>query len=226
VRRAAVLVAVLGACAIAVAPASATNECRGLMVCVPVVGPWVSAAPGQIEFQLSCPARYVVGGLDAELSSRGIEIGFVGAIGSPVNPGITTAKDVVFLGRHVRGRDPAPSFRPLIGCVPASGGGRRSPTAYHAFPPSKPTVRQVTNVRVRAGSASSVVARCPKNQRLVSATHAVGFYGSTPPTAGLVKAVTVHRRSSGGAVKLNIRATRAIAETPTFVQVDLLCVPR
>ena len=225
-RRAAVLVAVLGACAIAAAPAGATNECRGLMVCVPVVGPWVSAAPGQIEFQLSCPARYVVGGLDAELSSRGIEIGFVGALGSPVNPGITTAKDVVFLGRHARGRDPAPSFRPLIGCVPASGGGRRSPTAYHAFPPSKPTVRQVTNVRVRPGSVASVVARCPKSQRLVSATHAVGYYGSTPPTAGLVKAVRVHRRISKGVVKLTIRATRAISETPTFVQVDLLCVPR
>jgi hypothetical protein len=226
VRRASVLVAMLGACAIAAAPAGATNECRGLMVCVPVVGPWVSAAPGQIEFQLSCPARYVVGGLDAELSSRGIEIGFVGALGSPVNPGITTAKDVVFLGRHVRGRDPAPSFRPLIGCVPASGGGRRSPTAYHAFPPSKPTVRQVTNVRVRPGSVASVVARCPKSQRLVSATHAVGYYGSTPPTAGLVKAVTVHRRISKDVVKLTIRATRAISETPTFVQVDLLCVPR
>jgi len=226
VRRAAILLAALCAFAVAAAPAGATNECHGLMVCVSVVGPWVSAAPGQVEFQLSCPARYVVGGLDAELSSRGIEIGFVGALGSPVNPGITTAKDVVFLGRHVRGRDPAPTFRPLIGCIPASGGGRRSPTAYHAFPPTKPTVRRVTNVRIRAGSVASVVARCPKNERLVSATHAVGFYGSTPPTAGLVKAVIVHRRTTKGVVKLKIRATRAISETPTFVQVDLLCVPR
>jgi hypothetical protein len=226
VRRAVVLAAAVAACAVAAAPAAATNECRGLMVCVPVVGPWVSAAPGQVEFQLSCPPRYVVGGLDAELSSRGIEIAFVGALGSPVNPGITTAKDVVFLGRHVRGRDPAPTFRPLIGCIPASGGGRRSPTAYRAFPPAKPTVRQVKNVRVRAGSASTVVARCPKHQRLVSATHAVAFYGSAPPTARLVRAVTVHRRALGGVVTLEVRATRAIAETPAVVQLDLLCVPR
>jgi cob(I)alamin adenosyltransferase len=84
----------------------------------------------------------------------------------------------------------------------------------------------VKNVRVHAGTATSVVARCPKLQRLVSATHAVAFYGSTPPTARLVEAVTVHRRAARGVVTLKVRATRAIAETPTVVQLDLLCVPR
>ena len=116
--------------AVAAVPASATNECRGLKVCVPVAGPWVLASPGQVEFQLACPKRFVVGGLDAELSSRGIEIGFVGNLGSPVNPGITTSASAVFLGRLVRGQDVAASFRPHIGCIPASGGGQRSPTAY------------------------------------------------------------------------------------------------
>jgi len=127
---------------------------------------------------------------------------------------------------HVRGRDRAPSFRPLIGCVPAQGGGRRSPTAYHAFPPVKPTVRQVKTVRVRPGATTSAVARCPEAQRFVSATHAVAFYGSIPPTAAVVKAVTVRQRVAAGVVKLRIRATRAIAQTPTIVQLDLLCVPR
>ncbi len=225
-RRTLILAAVASAFAVTAATAGATNECRGLMVCVPVVGPWVSTGAGQVEFQLSCPRRYIVGGLDAELSSRGIEIGFVGALGSPVNPGITTAKEAVFLGRHVRGRDPAPSFRPLIGCVPAQGGGRRSPTVYHAFPPAKPTVRRVKTVRVRPGATTSAVARCPEAQRFVSATHAVAFYGSTPPTAAVVKAVTVRQRVAAGVVKLRIRATRAIAQTPTIVQLDLLCVPR
>jgi hypothetical protein len=221
-----ILAVVAGACAVAAAPAGATNECRGLMVCVPVVGPWVSTGSAQVEFQLACPARYIVGGLDAELSSRGIEVGFVGALGSPVNPGITTAKEAVFLGRHLRGGDPAPSFRPLIGCVPAQGGGRRSPTAYHAFPPSKPTARQVTTLTVRPGTTASAVARCPKAQRLVSASHAVAFYGSSPPTAAAVQAVTVKRHVAAGVVTLRVRATRAIAQTRTIVQLDLLCVPR
>jgi hypothetical protein len=195
-------------------------------VCISITGPWVSAAPGQVQFQLSCPARYIVGGLDAELSSRGIDVGFVGALGSPVNPGITTQKEALFLGRHVRGRDPAPSFRPLLGCIPASGGGRRTPTAYHAFPPTRPTVRQVTNVRVRAGASSRVVARCPRAQRLADATHALGFYGSVPPPAALVRAVTIRQRVSDGTVRLDVHATRAIGETPTIVQLDLLCVAR
>ena len=153
------------------------------MVCVPVVGPWVSTGPSRVEFQLACPPRYVVGGLDAELSSRGIDVGFVGALGSPVNPGITTAKEALFLGRHVRGRDLAPSFRPLIGCVPAQGGGRRSPTAYHAFPPTKPTVRQVKTSQGSRRREDAGGRPLPEGQRLVSATHALAFYGSTPPTA-------------------------------------------
>ena len=220
------LLVVLAVGAVAASTAGATNECRGLMVCVSITGPWVSAAPGEVQFQLACPPRYIVGGLDAELSSRGIEVGFVGALGSPVNPGITTQKEALFLGRHVRGRDPAPSFRPLLGCIPASGGGRRTPTAYHAFPPGKPTVRQVTNVRVRPGATVHALVRCPQAQRLATASHALAFYGSTPPPASLVKAVEIKQEIAHGVVRLSVRATHAIGETPTIVQLDLLCVAR
>lgn len=222
-KRLSILAAVVCACAVAAAPAGATNECRGLMVCVPVTGPWVYAAPGQVEFQLACPARYIVGGLDAELSSRGLDIGFVGALGSPVNPGITTQKEAVFLGRLVRGRDPAPSFRPHIGCVPASGGGRRTPTAYHAFPPAKPTVRRVSQIAVSAGATRRFVGTCGRNERVVSATHAVAFYSTSPPAASLARAVHVQERLRPGAVALTIRASRAIAGTRTIVQLDILC---
>ena len=50
------------------APAGGANECDGLMVCVPVAGPWVvvPAATGvprqRVEFQLTCPRGHVVGG--------------------------------------------------------------------------------------------------------------------------------------------------------------------
>jgi hypothetical protein len=54
----------------AAAAGAATTECRGLMVCVPVAGPWVLATQAGTEFQLDCPKRYIVGGLDAELSGR------------------------------------------------------------------------------------------------------------------------------------------------------------
>ncbi|MGZ8717281.1 MAG: hypothetical protein ACXWYO_09250, partial [Gaiellaceae bacterium] len=90
-RRVAVAVAALSvAVSAAAAAGAATTECRGLQVCVPVAGPWVLATPAGAEFQLDCPKRFIVGGLDAELSRPAVELGFVGGLGSPVNPGITT----------------------------------------------------------------------------------------------------------------------------------------
>jgi hypothetical protein len=226
VKRAAVLAAVACACAIAAAPAAATNECRGLEVCVPVTGPWVLAAPGEVQFQLACPKRFVVGGLDAELSSRGIDVGFVGKLGSPVNPGITTSQEAVFLGRFVRGRDSAPSFRPHIGCVPASGGGQRVPTAYRVVAPGKPVQRRVFELRVRSGKTRRYVGRCLRNERLAAATHAIAFYGDKPPTAALARAVTVTQRVRAGHAELTIRASFATAGTHAVVQLDLLCAAR
>jgi hypothetical protein len=226
VRRLLTIATLATACAVVAAPAYATNECRGLQVCVPVAGPWVLATPGQVEFQLACPKRFVVGGLDAELSSRGIDVGFVGNLGSPVNPGITTSKEAVFLGRLVRGNDPAASFRPRIGCVPASGGGQRTPTAYHAFKPGTPSTRHVTQITVRPGGLRHYVGRCARNERLVAATHAIGFFGTTPPSVSLARSVHVAQRVAAGRVELTIRAGHAIAGSRAVVQLDLLCAPR
>jgi hypothetical protein len=226
VRRLLVLAAAAAVCAVAAAPAGATNECRGLQVCVPVTGPWVLAAPEEVQFELACPKRFIVGGLDAELSSRGIDVGFVGRLGSPVNPGITTSKEAVFLGRFVRGRDRAPSFRPHIGCVPASGGGQRVPTARHAVAPGQPVERRVFQVDVRPGKTRLFVGRCLARERLAAATHAIAFYGDAPPTAALARAVSVTQRVRSGRAELTIRASRAVAATRSVVQLDLLCVAR
>jgi hypothetical protein len=214
------LAAVAIACGVAASPAGATNECKGLQVCVPVTGPWVLAAPGQVEFQMSCPKRFIVGGLDAELSSRGIDVGFVGSLGSPVNPGITTSQQVVFLGRLVRGRDPAPFFRPHIGCVPASGGGKRVPTAFHPVAPGKPTQRMVSQVAVHPGGIRHFATRCPNGERLVAATHAIGFAGATPPSVAAVRSVLVAQHVAGERVTLAIRAGPRVH---AIVQLDLLC---
>jgi hypothetical protein len=226
VKRVLVLTCVAVACAAAAAPAGATNECRGLQVCVPVTGPWVLAAPGEVQFQLACPKRFVVGGLDAELSSRGIDVGFVGRLGSPVNPGITTSKEAVFLGRFVHGPDGAPSFRPHIGCVPASGGGQRTPTAFRAVAPGKPVERRVFQVGVRPGKTRRFVGRCLARERLAAATHAIAFYGDAPPTPRVARAVSVAQRIRGGRAELTIHASAAVAGTRAVVQLDLLCVAR
>jgi hypothetical protein len=221
VKRVLVLAAFAGAVAVAAAPAGATNECRGLQVCVPVAGPWVVAAPGRVEYQLSCPRNYVVAGLDAELSTRAIEIGFVGNLGSPVNPGITTSGAAVFLGRLV-GRAADASFRPHIGCIPAAGSGRRTPTAFHPFPPGKPTTRRVAEFRVRPGSTIRR-ARCAPKEQLVAATHALAFPGATPPSSEEIDAVRVAQQVRRGIVVVRVHSA---AVTRAVVQLDLVCAPR
>jgi hypothetical protein len=212
-----VLLALIAA-AIAAPSAHATNECRGLMVCVPVTGPWVvTSSASRVEYDLSCPKNYVVAGLDAELTSRGIDVGFVGALGSPVNPGITTQRDAVFLGRVVRGSPVGATFRPHIGCVPAQGGGGRAPTVHDALAPGKPVDRRV--VEVAAPHNRSVRAHCPRGERLSDATYAVGFYGPTPPSAATARAVHVARVVKNGTVTLAIRS-----HVNAVVQLDLICV--
>ena len=222
-RRALALAAAATCAAAAAAPAGATSECRNLPVCVPVAGPWVLAGDGEVQFQLACPKRFVVAGLDAELSTRELEVGFRGALGAPVNPGITTSTSAVFLGRVVRGRDPAASFRPHIGCVPASGTGQRVPTVFRAYPPGRPTAPLMTRIDVQPGTRS-YVERCQAGQQLAGATHAIAFYTAAPPTAKLAAAVHVGQTIRGGRVHVTVHAGPAVRGVHAAVQVDLLCV--
>src|SRR5581483_9181719 len=157
---------------IVAAPASATNECRGLNPCVAVAGPWVVVPTGPgtpriaARYELSCPRGWVVGGTDAELSDRAIDLAFFGTSGSPVSPGITTARTMLFVGTYAGAGGRAPTFRPHIGCVPTSGGGQRTPTSVAAvFPPGAPTLRRVVTAHV--GAPKRVAASCRADERLV-----------------------------------------------------------
>jgi hypothetical protein len=213
-----------GLAALAAAPAGATNECKGLQVCVPIAGPWVLTSAGaEVQYQLPCPKGFVVAGLDAELSTRGIEVGFRGALGSPVNPGITTTTAAVFLARLVRGTDPAASFRPHIGCIPSAGGGQRLPTAFDVYPPSTPTLPEMSEIPVRQGT-HRYVKHCATGERLVSATHAVAFYTSAPPTRALATSVAVKQSVRSGRLHVSVHAGPAVGEVRAVVQVDLVCV--
>ena len=85
-------------------PSQAADECKGLQVCIPVKGPWVAIpAPGGLatttSWQLTCP-KGIVGGVDALASERAVAVEFPGRLGSPVNPGITTTKSLVFHGTY------------------------------------------------------------------------------------------------------------------------------
>lgn len=218
------------------APARATNECNGLQVCVRVAGPWVvvPTAPRvprpRVEYQLSCPRRYIVGGLDAEPSDRGIDVAFLGKLGSPVNPGITTARSAVFAATFTGATGRAPSFRPHVGCIPLSGGGGgpvplRSPSAYSssAQAAGEPTVRRIRTLRLRAGTTQTVARACARGERLIGGWHAVGFYTRRAPGAGLIESVAAQESFGPARITVSVHSGRRIHGVRAIVQVGAVC---
>lgn len=230
-RRLLTTAAVLAAVAAAGASTGqATNECRGLQVCVRVAGPWVVVPAGvkaprpRVDFELSCPRGFMIGGLDAELSDRAIDIDFLGKLGSPVNPGVTTARAALFRATYT-GRTPrGPSFRPHLGCLPASGGGsgpvpRRQ---LAAFSPGEPTIRRVRNVPLRPGAVRAVTS-CAAGERLISAWHAIAFYTQSEPSQTLIQSVTASRSVQGRRVSVLARSTDGAQGVRGIVQVGAVC---
>ena len=221
----ALVVAVL-ACSVLAAGATragATNECRGLRVCVRVVGPWVvvPASHARVEFQLACPRRYLVGGLDAELSDPAIDIAFLGRLGAPIAPGITTTRKAVFVATFVGSTKRAVTFRPHLGCVPSSGGGGGIPTAV-IVRPGQPAVRRVYTGRVVPGRTRFFAAGCASAERLVAGSHAVGFYTAKPPAARLVAAVATRQSLARDHVTVEARGG-ALGRVRAIVQVSAIC---
>lgn len=214
------------------APAQATNECRGLQVCVRVAGPWV-AVPAtsrvprpRVEFQLSCPRGYIVAGLDAERSDPSIDITFLGKLGSPVNPGITTSRAAVFVATYAGRAATTATFRPHIGCVPSSGGGG-GPVPYlvgaAAAPPVQTTIRRVTTLHVRPGLTQHAVRACAAGERLVAGAHAIGFFTPRPPSAALVAAVRARQQLSVDRIAATVRSTSAVTGVRAIVQLAAVC---
>lgn len=83
----------------------------------------------------------------------------------------------------------------------------------------------MTQITVRPGRERRYTARCARGERLAAATHAIGFFGPTPPAPSVVRSVEVTQRVQAGRVELTIRAARAVAGSRAVVQVDLVCAP-
>jgi hypothetical protein len=205
-------------------PAGATDECRGLNPCVKVAGPWVVVPTGrtiprpQVQYQLTCPRRFIVGGMDAELTDQSIDLAFLGSSGAPVSPGVTTSRSAVFVASYVGDRPQAPTFRPHIGCIPASGGGSRTPTGVRAVrPPGHPTTRRVVTGRVRG--ESTLVTSCHADERMVGWYSARGFSTAVPPDPGLISSLSTRTSVNRNSVSVLARAGRGQG----IVQIGAIC---
>jgi hypothetical protein len=83
-------------------------------------------------------------------------------------------------------------------------------------------VRVVKELAVLPTITTHLVARCPAQQRLVGATHAVAFYTDAPPPASAAQQVRVKQVVHGGTVRVSAKSVGVIPDH-TVVQVDLVC---
>lgn len=238
-RRLLVLVALAACAGFAPANAAAGTECEGLIVCIPVKGPWVQVTGGGVPtyYQLSCPGRgQTIGGLDADRAGP-LELTFLGTLGGPVSPGITTSRSAVFVARTTSA---LASFRPLLGCIPAAGGGGgRSRTVYKPRPqptrslaaaaPRLPvidaTIRRVKGFRVADRLAQRVTHGCLAGERLLAYSHAVAFRSERPLSLSALGSVRAASRARNGRIVVDLRS--GIARPVGMrvdVQVHAICV--
>jgi hypothetical protein len=208
--------------------ARAADECEGLDICISVPGPWVAvpaAPPGRtttVYYRLSCPRRSVVGGLDAVRGDRSLDVRFLGRLGSPVNPGITTSQAAVFVVTYARRR--VTYFRPFLGCIPTSGGGGRETTSVDATPRPAPPIRRVRTLHVRASGPGRLAFGCARAERLVDSSHAVAFRMPFAPTLAILTGVRAVRVQRDGRVEAGARRTGAVPRRVRVeVQVHAIC---
>ncbi len=205
---------------------AATNECRGLQTCIRVPGPWVLVpAHGRAEYLLSCPrGRSVVGGLDAQSSSRDVRVSFDGRIGAPVSPGVTTTRYALFRAVSTSGR--AQTFQPRLGCIPLAGGGGRS-TVSARITPAGPSLELRSRIAIIGpGEVRFAKVSCLKNEQLVGGWHAVAFRLKKPPTLGAGTLVSVTHTSVGKQVVATATATDGLSvSVNAIVQVGAECAP-
>jgi hypothetical protein len=230
IRVAVAAVAVAAALTVSVPSGRAADECNGLLVCIPVAGPWVAipaprGAFATATWRLVCPEG-VVGGVDARASEAAVAVEFPGRIGSPVNPGITTTRSLLFRGTYAGRARKATSYRPFIGCIPGGGGGRRTPTASSAasvVKPGAPITTRVATLRVVAGTLARTTLSCRRGERLLRGSHSVGLYTKGVPSTAELAAVRVVRVVRGGQILVSATRRGLAAGVRAEVQVQAEC---
>jgi len=232
IRAAVAAIALVAVLALGVPAGQAAGECKGLKVCIPIAGPWVKIpAPGDegvstATWNLVCPDG-IVGGVDARASEAGVAVEFPGLIGSPVNPGITTSKSLLFKGTYAGRASRPTSFRPFIGCIPGGGrGAPRTPTAFvraDDVTPGQPITLRVATLRVVNGSLARTTLRCHAGERLLGARTTVGLYTAGVPTRAQLAAVQVVRAIRGGRVLVSATRRGLAANVRAVVQIQADC---
>jgi hypothetical protein len=218
---------VAAALAAATAPVGgATAECRGIMACIRVPGPWVVVPPrGTADYLLTCPGgRSIVGGLDAQATSRAVRVSFDGRLGAPVQPGVTTTRYALFHAVSTARRVQA--FQPLLGCVPTQGGGGRSTVSARVTPVGPALELRSRIVVIGPGEARFAKVSCQGDEKLVGSWQAIAFRTKQPPNLADAARVRASRVVVGKKVVVTAAASDGLSiDVHAIVQVGAECAP-
>jgi hypothetical protein len=118
------------------------------------------------------------------------------------------------------------TFRPRIGCVPTSGGGRETtglvPAATSRAAP--PPVRRVRTVRLGPSPAGTLKHGCRRGERLLSSSTALAFGRTLPPDVALMQTVSLTRRVARGAILVNVSSEgRLPRSAEARIQIHAVC---
>jgi hypothetical protein len=191
----------------------------------------VPGGGGPTYWQLSCPGRgQVIGGLDADRSGR-LELTFLGTLGGPVGPGVTTSRSAVFVGRTSQR---IATFRPLLGCIPGGGGGARGRTGVGPAPPTRrltaaapveeAAIRRVKTVAVANRASVRVSHGCLAGERLLDSSQALAFRTRRAPAADVLRSARATSRRAGDRIVVTVRSdvTRPVG-VAVLLQVHAIC---
>ena len=172
-------------------------------------------------YQLSCPGRgQIIGGLDADRAGP-LELSFLGTLGGPVGPGVTTNRSAVFVARttqlarelpaaaRLHPRERRRRARAHVVRAEAEADGRRAGPVVDA------TIRRVKNVRLKDTPSERATYACLSGERLLAYSTAVAFRQNKPLAAQRAR-LRSRDAAAGGQPRRRQRALRdhAPAERP------------
>jgi len=225
----ALLSAVVSAAVVAAAlaaPGGATSECRGIQACIRVPGPWVVVpARGSASYLLTCPqGRSVVGGLDAQATSRDVRVSFDGRLGAPVQPGQTTTRYAFFRAVSISSKTQV--FQPFVGCIPTAGGGGRSTVSARVTPVGPSLEYRAHVIVVGPGDVKFARIACLPSEHLAGGWDAVAFRTKHPPDLAQVEIVRARHVIVGKRVVLTASSTDTLSpDAHAIVQGGAECAP-
>jgi hypothetical protein len=142
---------------------------------------------------------------------------------------VTTSRSAVFVARTTRS---LASFRPLLGCIPTSGGGGRERTSYEpkrklmaAAPVVDATIRRVKNVRLRDTPSERVSHACLSGERLLAFSSAIAFRSNRPLALSALGSVRATTRRADERILVRVRS--GITRPPQMrveLQIHAVCV--